>query len=385
MFRFRYAGQAALTAILSMVLVVDAAGLRASRLEAQQSDAGIWFGLSPLPGGRLTEDRLQIVVTGTSVVIMSAPFGKSPVSWGPVVQMGDGAIEFQWTANPSVSCALRRADERTYEGMCKGPGQAARPLTLTRNRPVDGLDLPVSDTDLEIVRRASQILSGPAWNRHDDRYCEDDAKDKSWSLFCALYQASVDVTGQYLHFRPAVTETRAAIGDVTNGRRFNQILLEYNNDSSTTYANVAAVFDRATARLQARRDCQIQRGAKWSTAMRFTSPISSRAIPLASTGNFFWGENTAQKGSYGVQSLVGPLTMTGTVPDQWLTASTAITVRTWKRGDFGGLDVTGQLPNGNRWRYFGQCGEALSFYDVPANTSAFFDRIIAGYFRDGKQ
>lgn len=368
--------------MIGMALLTDGAGVRVSRPVAQQSVAGIWFGLSPLSGGRTTEDRFQVVVTGASVVIMSAPFGKAPVSWGPVVQKGDSAIEFRWADDPSVSCTLRRADERTYEGTCRGPGQAARPLTLTRNRPVDGLDLPVSDADLAIVGRARQLLSSPAWNRHDDRYCEDDARDTSWSLFCALYQASVDVTGQYLHFRPAVTETRAAIGDVTNGRRFNQILLEYNNDSSTTYANIAGVFDRATARLEARRECETQRGATWSAEVRLTSPIARDAIPSGTAGDFFWGENTAQRGTYGVQSFVGPLTTTGRVPDEWLTASAVVTVRTWKRGDVGGLDLTGELPNGNRWRYFSQCGEALSFHDVPASTSAFFNRIIAGYFRD---
>jgi hypothetical protein len=248
------------------------------------------------------------------------------------------------------------------------------------------LDAAVSDTDLRIVVRARQILSDPsAWNRHDDRYCDDDAKEKSWSLFCALYQASVDVTGQYLHFRPAVTETRASIGDITNGRRFNQILLEYNNASSTTYADIAAVFDRATARLQARADCETQRGEKWSTALRFTSPFSRGVVPLDSSGTFFWGENTAQKGMYGIQSLVGPMTTTGRLRDEWLAASNAITVRTWKRGGFGGLDATGELANGNRWHYFCQCGEALSFYDVPPSTSAFFDRIIAAYFRDARR
>lgn len=40
------------------------------------------------------------------------------------------------------------------------------------------------------------------------------------SLFCALHQASVDVTGEYDHRRPAMQEVRFALEDATGGRAF---------------------------------------------------------------------------------------------------------------------------------------------------------------------
>ena len=74
----------------------------------------------------------------------------------------------------------------------------------------------------------------------------------------------------------------------------------------------------------------------------------------------------------------------GKVPADWLAASNSVTRRTWKQDDFDGVDMKGNLPNGNSWRYSSQCGESWKYYDVPAEAAAFFNRVIDGaYFRDG--
>jgi hypothetical protein len=112
----------------------------------------------------------------------------------------------------------------------------------------------VSDIDLRILEKARQFLSGPSvWNRHDDRVCEDAATRNSWSLFCALYQASVAVAGEYLHARPVMTEARAALVKVTKGRPFQHPIMDYNNLESTTYADIAMIFDLTERQLQARK------------------------------------------------------------------------------------------------------------------------------------
>jgi hypothetical protein len=186
---------------------------------------------------------------------MSAPYGKTPRSWGALIVKQDGSIEFNWAGDPKVLCALRRVDERNYQGACGSSGQKERPLILTRwNEPTDGLELPVSDTDLRILAKARQLLSGPSvWNRHDDRVCEDAAKRNSWSLFCALYQASVSVAGEYLHARPVMTEVRAALATVTKGQLFQHPIMDYNNLESTTYADIATIFDLTEKQLQAKK------------------------------------------------------------------------------------------------------------------------------------
>src|SRR6266705_3428008 len=85
-----------------------------------------------------------------------------------------------------------------------------------------------------------------------------------------------------------------------------------------------------------------------------------------------------QKKTYWLYGIFGPMATSGNVPNDWLAASTGVTRRTWKRGDFGGVDAKGNLSNGNRWRYFGQIGESVEYHDVPAEAAAFFDRIIDG-------
>ena len=365
-----------LTGTLAMVFVV------AAHAAAQQPDPGVWFGFSHSPSGASADDRFQIQTVSSGTEILWASFGKTPVSWGPIALKQDGAIEFHWGGNPSALCVLRRADARNYEGTCRSSGKIERRLTLSRDGLPYGLELPVSDTDFQILARARQILSAPSvWNRHDDRYCDDDAKQGSWSLYCALYQASVAVAGKFLPLRPVMMDVRAAIGDVTNGQRFNVLLLEYNNLESTTYANIATVFDRAEKRLQTRKACADQHNSKWSPVRRYTLPIPSGANVPSGEDVFYWYErvsHTAQKETYFLIASTAPITTSGKVPDDWLPESTALTVRTWKGGDLGGVDVKGKLRNGNHWRYFCQCGISLTYYDVPAKAASYFDRVVDG-------
>ena len=53
-------------------------------------------------------------------------------------------------------------------------------------------EAPPTDLDLRIIRRASEILEMPAnWDRADDRVCE--AEDTTFSLYCSLHRASMDL------------------------------------------------------------------------------------------------------------------------------------------------------------------------------------------------
>jgi len=95
-------------------------------------------------------------------------------------------------------------------------------------------DRPVSQLDLDILDRALSILhSEAAWDRADDRECSAD--DTSWSIFCALHQASIAVSGGYEHRRTALQEVRFIIQDRSAGRDYAHRMMDYNNDPATDF------------------------------------------------------------------------------------------------------------------------------------------------------
>jgi hypothetical protein len=112
-------------------------------------------------------------------------------------------------------------------------------------------DLPVDAKDVRILEQADQILSDQSkWNRQDNRDC--DPKATTWSLFCALQAASIEVLGAYDHRRVALQEVRFAIEDVSGGREFEHRLMDYNNLSTTSFQDIKKVLAIAKGRVEAR-------------------------------------------------------------------------------------------------------------------------------------
>jgi hypothetical protein len=114
-------------------------------------------------------------------------------------------------------------------------------------------DRPVTLDDIRILVRTSELLAqDSAWNRSDDRQCQDDEASGRVSLFCALQAASVEVLGRYDHRRVALQEVRFAIQEATRGREFEHRLMEFNNLPETSLADVQAVLKIARERVEAR-------------------------------------------------------------------------------------------------------------------------------------
>ena len=110
-------------------------------------------------------------------------------------------------------------------------------------------DREVSEKDLEILRKAQSILADESvWDRQDDRVCEP--SDTTWSLFCALHKASLEVLGEYQHRRVALQEVRFAIEDVSGGEKFAHRLMDFNNTRS--FEEIRKVLTIATERVVAR-------------------------------------------------------------------------------------------------------------------------------------
>ena len=106
--------------------------------------------------------------------------------------------------------------------------------------------------DLDILRRARRYLDEPArWNRADTTDMAA-APTKGFScapaprqsLFCALYLASLDVVGDYAHFRPAVNAIRDAVAQFSKNP-YRHPLVEFTNDPGNDIHAVWRVVDRA--------------------------------------------------------------------------------------------------------------------------------------------
>ena len=127
-------------------------------------------------------------------------------------------------------------------------------ILASRERPVDPLDLAILDGAL--ARLADEEL----WDRQDDRDCDEG--DGTFSLYCALYYASVDYLGRYEHRRTVMQEVRFAIEDVSDGRAFEHRLMDFNNLPDTSLADVREVLgmarDRVATRLAAQDECEIE-------------------------------------------------------------------------------------------------------------------------------
>jgi hypothetical protein len=110
---------------------------------------------------------------------------------------------------------------------------------------------PVTQDDVRIVQRAQQILDSPSkWNRSDTRVCPADAT--TFSLYCALEKATNDVTGKFEHRGAAMQEARFFIQELAPGKNYHHLLMGYNNDPTTTFADVQTFFNKLQDRIAAR-------------------------------------------------------------------------------------------------------------------------------------
>jgi hypothetical protein len=112
---------------------------------------------------------------------------------------------------------------------------------------------PVTVEDLRILEKADAFLKDEsAWNRKDDRQCDDDKASGRWSLSCALDVACIEVLGQYDHTRAALQEVRFVVEEVTAGRQFEGRLMGFNNLPETRFEDVTRVLRLARERVAAR-------------------------------------------------------------------------------------------------------------------------------------
>jgi hypothetical protein len=114
-------------------------------------------------------------------------------------------------------------------------------LTATQSADDSNIRPPVTKADLQIVKRARQILDSPSkWNQADNRECP--ASAKTFSLYCALQKATIEVSGAAEHRGAALQEARFVIDEIAADRQYEHRLMGYNNDPTTTFADIQEVL-----------------------------------------------------------------------------------------------------------------------------------------------
>ncbi len=110
-------------------------------------------------------------------------------------------------------------------------------------------EVPPSALDRQILERAAQIItSDSVWNRADNRKCP--ATATTWSIYCAVEQAEVEVAGGFHHRRPAMQLVREIVDERTKGTSYQHRLMDYNNDRTTRLQDVRTLFAEAIGRIK---------------------------------------------------------------------------------------------------------------------------------------
>ena len=117
----------------------------------------------------------------------------------------------------------------------------------------------IAQVDLLIAHRAIEILNSPAkWNRSDTRVCRIKqckrgcpTKAKAFSLYCAIEKAPDELAGNFEHRGAVMQEARFVVDEVaTNRSDFQHRLQGYNNDPTTTFADIQRLRQLVESRIR---------------------------------------------------------------------------------------------------------------------------------------
>ncbi len=111
---------------------------------------------------------------------------------------------------------------------------------------------PLSKADIQVAQRAQQILdSASKWNRADTQDCPPDAK--TFSLFCALKMAVVEVNGTYNNSAAVLVEARRVIDETApNRKKYNARLADFNSDPTVSFNDIQTLLQLVEKRLSKR-------------------------------------------------------------------------------------------------------------------------------------
>lgn len=111
--------------------------------------------------------------------------------------------------------------------------------------------LPATQDDINILKRATALLATPdVWNKQDNRQCPPG--QPKLSVFCALIQATEEISGGYHYRQPAMQAVREVVNEVGGKRVDKHRLMDYNNHPDTTLAEIHTLLQRAQTKVEQR-------------------------------------------------------------------------------------------------------------------------------------
>ncbi len=106
-------------------------------------------------------------------------------------------------------------------------------------------DVPITESDFKIIRRTKELLTNKdSWHKNDDRDCEDDIQNSTYSLFCALKSASIKIEGEYNHRNAIMQKIRHTIVKMYPNKKWKHRLLDFNNMPETDFKVLMDLLNR---------------------------------------------------------------------------------------------------------------------------------------------
>ncbi len=196
--------------------------------------------------GRMDEENPALTIHSSKAITTGRwrkDYEPSSV-WAGEIAWSDGAVPIEIEVYSDGKGILRSQDDGWF------PIYRSTISTRALQFEVDfGNEVPPSDLDHEILKRAAAILSSEAvWNRSDSRECSP--TETKWSIYCAMEKATIEVTGGFHHRRPALQVVRKIVDERAANKPYKHRLMDYNNDPATRFADVQTLFAEALQRTE---------------------------------------------------------------------------------------------------------------------------------------
>ncbi|WP_281990830.1 hypothetical protein [Aquimarina aggregata] len=207
----------------------------------------LWFGTYTDDNGKVCQGRYTILRNGRALSrIVLAPYGKPAMEF--TVLKNDTVqrfVEISWPNMPERIATLIQYANGYYAGNFED-GTKILPIVIKefnfQDAQLQGNWFKPSAIEVQIIENTIELLKvTKRWNKNDNRVCES---SDTYSLFCALYESSVIVDGEYRHLRPAVKFVREAIQE-KYPKKYDHVLVDFNNAKEISLKELHDILELA--------------------------------------------------------------------------------------------------------------------------------------------